>query len=100
VILLYSITIELDENVSQRELINKYIRDILTGLREEHEVYISLPEEGRDNIVVDRILTMIEGYLWMKMPNDDKDRFYKDIYFSPKEDFVFIKDPAYVYNYR
>ena len=95
---MYRVTIELDDNVSQRELINRYIKEILYGLKEEKEVYIALPDDGKDNIVVDRILTMIEGYLWMRMPFDDEDRFYNDIFFSPKDDFVFIKDPEFVMN--
>jgi len=95
---LYRVTIELDDNVSQRELINRYIKEILYGLKEEKEVYIALPEDGKDNIIVDRILTMIEGYLWMRMPFDDEDQFYNDIFFSPKDDFVFIKDPEFVMN--
>jgi len=32
---LYRVTIELDDNVSQRELINRYIKEILYGLKEE-----------------------------------------------------------------
>jgi len=97
---MYRVDIRLNEDVSVRELVNRYVKDIINGLATEHEVYISLPEEGRDNIIVDRILTMIEGYLWMRMPFDYEKRFYDDIFFSPKDEFVFVKDPQFVYKGR
>ncbi len=94
---MHRVTIDTNIDMSQRDMVTRYVKDILDGLEEEKEVYIALPEEGRDNMIVDRILTMIEGYLWMKMPVDDEQKFYKDIFFSPKPDFVFIKDPTILF---
>ncbi len=95
-----TVSIEIDEKLSARDIVNKYIREIMEGLSNDHEVYVSLPEEGRDDFIVDRILTMMEGYLWMRMPVDDLDFFYKDIFFSPRPDFVLMKDPVYVFKGR
>jgi len=94
---LQTVSIELDEELSPRDMVNKYIKEILEGLGNEHEVYVSLPEDGREDFIVDRILTMMEGYLWMRMPVDDVEIFYKDIFFSPRPDFVLMKDPVYVF---
>ena len=92
-----TVSIELKEELSPRDMVNKYIKEILEGLSNEHEVYVSLPEDGREDFIVDRILTMMEGYLWMRMPVDDVEIFYKDVFFSPRPDFVLMKDPVYVF---